>query len=158
MRGRAPATRSSASAAAATSSCSRPIPSRRDGDFRAGIAYLAAPALHAWCARAGAADDVASRIAATGLAPRRLAMARQRPDGVTLRWELLFADGHPYGGLVPFFIDWRGSPHPSEQLAPQLAWEGLTLAHPDARGLGRLLAALGGPPRACGSSPPTRRP
>lgn len=123
-----------------------PDPEQADGDFRAGIAYLEAPALHTWCARAGAADDVASRIAGAGLSPRRLAMARQRADGVTLRWELLFADGHPYGGLVPFFIDWRGSPHPSEQLDPQLAWAGLTLAHPDARGLGRLLAAFGGPP------------
>jgi hypothetical protein len=123
-----------------------PDPEQADGDFRAGIAYLGAPALHTWCARAGAADDVASRIAAAGLSPRRLPMARQRPGGVTLRWELVFADGHPYAGMLPFFIDWRGSPHPSEQLAPQLAWEGLTLAHPDARGLGRLLAAFGGPP------------
>jgi hypothetical protein len=105
-----------------------PDPEQADGDFRAGIAYLGAPALHTWCARAGAADDVASRIAAAGLSPRRLPMARQRPGGVTLRWELVFADGHPYAGLLPFFIDWRGSPHPSEQLAPQLAWEGLTLA------------------------------
>lgn len=123
-----------------------PDPEQADGDFRAGIAYLGAPALHTWCARAGSADEVAARVVAAGLAPRRLPMSRRRPDGVTLHWELLFADGHPYGGLVPFFIDWRGSPHPSEQLAPQLAWEGLTLAHPDARGLGRLLAALGGPP------------
>jgi hypothetical protein len=123
-----------------------PDPEQAGGDFRAGIAYLAAPALHSWCARAGAAADVAARIAAAGLSPRRLPMARQRPDGVTLRWELVFADGHAYGGLVPFFIDWRDSPHPSGQLPPQLACAGLTLAHPDARGLERLLDALGGLP------------
>ncbi len=85
-RGRAPTTRSSASAATATSSCSRPTPSSRG------------------------------------------------------------ATGHAYGGLVPFFIDWRGSPHPSGQLPPQLTCVGLTLAHPDAWGLERLLDALGGPP------------
>jgi len=123
-----------------------PDPGQAGGDFRAGIAHLTAPALHTWCARAGSADEVAARVVAAGLAPRRLPMSRRRPDGVTLHWELVFADGHAFGGLVPFFIDWRGSPHPSAQLAPQLAWEGLTLAHPDARGLGRLLAAFGGPP------------
>jgi len=131
-----------------------PDPEQSEGDFRAGIAHLTAPALHTWCARAGGADGVAAggadgvadRIAAAGLAPRRLPMSRQRPDGVTLRWELVFADGHPYGGLLPFFIDWQGSPHPSGQLAPQLSCAGLTLAHPDPAGLRGALDALGGPP------------
>jgi hypothetical protein len=123
-----------------------PDPEQPGGDFRAGIAYLTAPALHTWCARAGGAGDVAARIAAAGLSPRRLPMSRQRPDGVTLRWELVFADDHPYAGLLPFFIDWQGSPHPSGQLAPQLACAGLTLAHPDPAGLRGALDALGGLP------------
>jgi hypothetical protein len=123
-----------------------PDPEQSRGDFRAGIAHLTAPALHTWCARAGAADDVAARVAAAGLSPRRLPMSRRRPDGVTLRWELVFADGHPYGGLLPFFIDWQGSPHPSGQLAPQLACAGLALAHPDPEGLRGALDALGGVP------------
>jgi len=123
-----------------------PDPEQSEGDFRAGIAHLTVPALHTWCARAGGADGVADRIAAAGLAPRRLPMSRQRPDGVTLRWELVFADGHPYGGLLPFFIDWQGSPHPSGQLAPQLSCAGLTLAHPDPEGLRGALDALGALP------------
>ncbi len=127
-----------------------PDPEQADGDFRAGIAHLTAPALHTWCARAGVADGdadgVTDRIAAIGLSPRRLPMSRRRPDGVTLRWELVFADGHPYGGLLPFFIDWMGSPHPSGQLAPQLACTGLALAHPDPEGLRQALDALGGRP------------
>ena len=139
-----------------------PDPEQSEGDFRAGIAHLTVPALHTWCARAGGADGVAAggadgvaaggadgvaaRIAAAGLAPRRLPMSRQRPDGVTLRWELVFADGHPYGGLLPFFIDWQGSPHPSGQLAPQLACTGLVLAHPDPAGLRGALDALGAVP------------
>jgi len=120
-----------------------PDPEQEGGAFLDSIAYLEAPALHGWCARAGAAGDVAARVAAAGATPRRLAMSRRRPDGVVLNWELVFVDGHPYGGLVPFFIDWQGSPHPSAALPPLLACAGLSLVHPDAAGLGALLAALG---------------
>jgi hypothetical protein len=123
-----------------------PDPGGEDGAFRASIAYLDAPALHTWCVRAGDADAVARRVAAAGARPRRLAMSRQRPDGVTLRWELVFVDGHPYGGLVPFFIDWQGSPHPSRGLPTGLICEGLRVAHPDAAGLRALLAGIGGMP------------
>jgi hypothetical protein len=120
-----------------------PDPEQTGGAFLDSIAYLEAPALHGWCARAGAAADVAARVAAAGATPRLLPMSRRRPDGVVLRWTLVFADGHPYGGLVPFFIDWQGSPHPSAALPPQLACAGLRLVHPDAAGLAAFLAALG---------------
>lgn len=124
-----------------------PDPDAGDGPFRASIAYLAAPALHGWCLRpADDADGFAARVRAAGLAPRRLAMERTRPDGVRLAWELVFVDGHGYGGLVPFAIDWRGSPHPSASLAPALAFEGLALAHPEAPALRALLEELGGVP------------
>jgi hypothetical protein len=123
-----------------------PDPEQAGGEFRASIAYLDAPALHTWCARAGDADAVAARVTAAGLAPRRSAMSRRRPDGVTLRWELVFVDGHPYGGLVPFFIDWQGSPHPAAALPAGVVCDALRLAHPDAPGLRTLLAGLGGAP------------
>jgi hypothetical protein len=123
-----------------------PDPEQEGGEFRASIAYLDAPALHAWCVRVGDADAVARRVAEAGARPRRLAMARQRPDGVTLRWELVFVDGHPYGDLVPFFIDWQGSPHPSAALPDGLSCDGLRLAHPDPGGLRALLTGIGGLP------------
>lgn len=124
-----------------------PDPEADGGRFRDEIAYLDAPALHGWCLRPdGDADAFAARVRAAGWAPRRLAMARTRPDGVRLAWELVFVDGHAFGGLVPFAIDWRGSPHPSASLAPDLALDGLRLEHPDAAALGALLEALGGVP------------
>jgi hypothetical protein len=125
-----------------------PDPEAEDGPFRASIAYLAAPALHTWCARGADADAFEARVRAAGLEPRRIAMARTRPDGVRLAWELVFADGHGFGGLVPFFIDWGGSAHPSASLGAPLAWRSLVLEHPDAAGLAELLAALGGAPES----------
>jgi len=43
-----------------------------------------------------------------------LDMNRTRPDGVRLDWQLLFVDQHPFGNFMPFFINWLGSPHPSD--------------------------------------------
>ena len=127
-----------------------PDPEAEDGPFRASIAYLSAPALHGWCVRGadGSADAeaFAARVRGAGLEPRSVAMARTRPDGVRLAWRLVFVDGHRFGGLVPFFIDWGGSPHPSATSGGALAWGGMTLEHPDAARLRTLLDALGGVP------------
>ncbi len=123
-----------------------PDPDADDGPFRGSIAYLDAPALHTWCVRGGEADAFEARVRAAGLEPRRIAMARTRPDGVRLAWELVFVEGHAFGGLVPFFIDWGASAHPSEALGAPLAWRSLTLEHPDAARLAALLEALGGVP------------
>ncbi len=43
-----------------------------------------------------------------------LAVERKTPAGDLLCWELLFLTGHEFGGLVPFFIDWKESVHPSK--------------------------------------------
>jgi hypothetical protein len=126
-----------------------PDPDAEDGPFRASIAYLGAPALHTWCVRGddGAdADAFEARVRAAGLAPRRIAMARTRPDGVRLAWQLVFVEGHAFGGLLPFFIDWGASAHPSEALGAPLAWRSLTLEHPEAGHLAALIAVLGGVP------------
>ncbi len=123
-----------------------PDPTQDGGGFRDMVAHLEGPALYTWCARAGTAADVARRARAAGATPRRLPMQRQRADGSTLAWELVFVDAHAYGSLVPFFIDWQGAPHPAAQLPAGLELDAVTLEHPDAEGLGALLARLGGLP------------
>lgn len=123
-----------------------PDPSQDGGGFRDTIAHLAAPALHTWCARGGTADEVARRVRAAGVTPRRVPMQRRRADGGTLAWELVFVDAHAYGPLVPFFIDWQGTPHPAAQLPAVLELDAVMLEHPDPDGFGALLARLGGLP------------
>lgn len=42
-----------------------------------------------------------------------LAMSRARPDGVRLDWRVCHFVHPDYRNLVPFAIDWQGSPHPA---------------------------------------------
>lgn len=115
------------------------------GAFRRSIAYLRASALHTWCARTDDVEALAARAGAAGVHLKLTEGGRARQDGTHLRWTLVGATGHPYGGLLPFFIDWRDSAHPSTGLGSDVRLTRLTLSHPDARGLERLLDALGGP-------------
>lgn len=40
-------------------------------------------------------------------------MNRTRTDGVKLSWSVMLVTGHVFGNLMPFFINWFDSPHPS---------------------------------------------
>lgn len=118
----------------------------RDGPWARRFTRLQQPALQAWCVRGGTADELADRIEQAGLEARRVPGQRLLPDGGELRWELLFPLGHDFGGLVPFFIDWRASGHPTTRLPEQLGLVQLRLNHPEAGALRQLLAGLGVPP------------
>jgi hypothetical protein len=122
-------------------------PEGPEGTFGDGIRTVHRPALHTWCVRGGDADDVARRIGAAGATPRRLPMSRRRADGSLLAWELVFVDEHPFGPLVPFFVDWLGARHPAPELPQGLELEGLDLAHPHADELLELPERLGDVPR-----------
>lgn len=115
------------------------------GAYRRSIAYLREPAMHTWCARTDDVDVLVRRASEAGLSMVTSEGGRMRPDGTPLQWSLVALDGHPFGGLLPFFIDWRDSPHPSRGLPTGLRLTRLTLAHPRADDLSRLLRDLGGP-------------
>lgn len=77
-----------------------------------------------WAAATDDFDHVIEVAARSGFSHRVVDMSRTRPDDVTLSWKLLFINNHPFGGFMPFFIDWLDSPHPSRdspggiQMAP----------------------------------------
>ena len=120
-----------------------PDPDGRRGDFLASIEHLGAPQLHAWCVRVDDADAFAARVERTGLSVQRLTAGRDAPSGDRLTWELLFPVGHGWGGAAPFFIDWRGSRHPSEGLGHDLRLRLLAVQDPEADDLARWLGDLG---------------
>jgi hypothetical protein len=67
---------------------------------------------------------------------------RENPDGAALSWR--FTD--PYivvaDGLVPFFIDWGDSPHPSQRGAERVTLISLRAEHPDPAPVQRMLSQL----------------
>ncbi len=67
------------------------------------IAGDAGPA--AWCVRGADLAAEAGRLAAAGVASRGpIPMARHRPDGTRLTWDLLFPGADPPGATLPFAI------------------------------------------------------
>ncbi len=55
---------------------------------------------------------------------------RQMGNGQLLRWQLTQPLPHPLVEPLPFFIDWRDSPHPSSTLASGCHLELLDFFHP----------------------------
>ena len=67
-----------------------------------------------WAVRHDDLAGLSARFTAGGLAPRAIRdMARIAPGGQQLQWQLMGVTGHELGGLMPFFIDWQDTAHPS---------------------------------------------
>lgn len=115
------------------------------GTVGAELAALGGELLWGFCCRTPDLGRIAQEARGLGLSVNGpLRGARTRPDGTTLQWSLLHLTGHRYGGLVPFFIDWQGSPHPSLTGTPQLSLTALTVTHGDPQ-LKDIYARLGIP-------------
>ena len=111
---------------------------------RFGIDTLAAPRLAGWAARESDLDRFAADAAARGV---RLGPvgggSRKRPDGVLLSWRFTSPSTVLAGGIVPFFIDWGSSPHPSQTAAPGATLVALRAEYPDPPSVVSLLKTLG---------------
>jgi Glyoxalase-like domain len=102
-----------------------------------------------WAARTDRLDAVRERIQAAGQqVPEVFAGARERPDGVTLRWrtQFLVPPGEP--SVVPFVIEWHVPPgmHPAEMPVEHpsgaRAIRALRLGDPDPEAAARRLRML----------------
>jgi len=112
-------------------------------NFAARLARLDEPALIAWAAGSDDLQSIASAAADTGLGVHGpVPTQRVTPGGETLNWELLYVHGHPYQGLVPFFIDWLECTHPASVNPQGGSLQRLSLRSGDAAGLKRLLRGL----------------
>jgi hypothetical protein len=69
--------------------------------------------------------------------------SRRRPDGVLLSWRYTNPATVIADGLIPFFIDWGQSPHPSQTAAAGLSLVELRAEHPDAERVQKMLGDLG---------------
>jgi hypothetical protein len=111
---------------------------------RFGIDEIKAPRLTTWVAKGRDLDKFAADAAAHGVnLGAVIPGSRKRPDGVVLSWRytdprVVLADR-----LVPYFIDWGASPHPSATAARGVTLLSLRAEHPDADRVQRMLQQLG---------------
>ena len=97
-----------------------------------------------WAAAATDLRGIVERAASRGVRLGAVqAGTRTRTDGVVLSWEVTDPTVILGDGLVPFFIDWKSSPHPSSsaRVGPRLVE--LRAQHPDPAPVRALLDAFG---------------
>ena len=93
-----------------------------------------------WAIRSSDLPAIAERATAVGLEPPPIFSAsRAQPGEGTLEWDLMGVGGHELAGIVPFFIDWKDTPHPSEKAPHVGTLESFSLSLPLAHPLRALL-------------------
>lgn len=70
-------------------------------------------------------------------------MTRRTPEGTLLEWRLTRRTPLALGGIQPFLIDWKGSPHPARQAMPAVRLEWFWARSSDVDTTSRVLRSLG---------------
>ena len=112
------------------------------------LAELDEPGLITWVLRATDLSNVEHRAKqanneVTPLGP--VPTQRLTPEGERLEWALLFLTQHDHNGLVPFFIDWQQTKHPSVSAPNGSHLLEIELASTRATQLNPLLTRIGVP-------------
>jgi hypothetical protein len=114
------------------------------GGRRFGIDDLKAPRLLTWVAKGKSLERFSGDAKTHGVdLGAVIPGSRKRPDGVVLSWtytdpRVVLADR-----LIPYFIDWGSSPHPSATAAKGVALVSLRAEHPDAERVQKMVSQLG---------------
>jgi hypothetical protein len=114
------------------------------GRRRFGIDELNAPRIVRWVAKGTELETFAAAAADKGVKLGAVIPgSRRRPDGVVLAWRYTDPATEVGDGLVPFFIDWGTSPHPSATAARGATLIAVRAEHPDAERMQKMLDVLG---------------
>jgi len=90
------------------------------------------PRLLTWAAKATHLEGLVAEAKSNGLELGEVRDGgRKRPDGTELKWRLTSTPTGVCDWLVPFFIDWGDSPHPSESAPVGATLTLLEAEHPD---------------------------
>jgi hypothetical protein len=114
------------------------------GSRRFGIDDLKAPHLLTWVAKGKSLEKFAADAKAHGVdLGAVIPGSRKRPDGVVLSWRYTDPQTIIADRLIPYFIDWGSSPHPSATAAKGVTLLSLRAEHPDAGHVQQILKVLG---------------
>jgi len=101
--------------------------------WRDTITHLTSHRLLRWCAKSTNLEATVRRAAENNIdLGRALPGSRQKADGSTLSWTLTDIRADPADGIIPFFIDWGNSPHPSDSLPQGCTIDQFVAVHPAA--------------------------
>lgn len=107
------------------------------------IDSLTAPKLVTWAAKNSNLQELVSRAARQKIVLGPVAGGgRRRFDGSQLQWEFTDPETVVAEGIVPFFIDWGGSPHPANDAAAGCSLVEFRAEHPHARAVRSVLQSL----------------
>ena len=110
----------------------------------ADIAAMPHPALLTFAVQTDDLEGACTAAVQAGLqVTERVAMSRTRPDGVRLDWTVARFMHPAYGNLIPFAIDWQGSPHPAATTPGGCTLRHFAALHPEPAGLAAIYRALG---------------
>lgn len=114
------------------------------GNLGGRIAAMPHPQLMQFALRSDDLDGVLAAARGAGLSVQApIHMGRTRPDGVRLDWSILYLDDARWPGFLPFVIDWKDSPHPSDSAPAGCTLRDFAILHPDPAPLAEVYAALG---------------
>jgi len=108
------------------------------------IAALAKPGLMTFAVRTNSIASFEAAARRAGIATKGpVEMGRTRPDGVRLDWICLYIEDQLFGECIPFAIDWKGSPHPSQSAPAGCRLASLQVLHPEADRLSAVYREMG---------------
>jgi len=116
------------------------------GSYGDKLQKIETPGLINWVLRSNNLTELVDATATTkiGLLPiGPVPTERKTLHGELLNWDLLFLGKHDYGSLLPFFIDWKDCPHPSQSSPSGGALNSLALYSPHAKTLNDTFAEIG---------------
>jgi hypothetical protein len=109
-----------------------------------GIDALTKPKLVTWAEAAPDLEALRKRARRAGISLGDVSGGkRMRPDGQLLSWQITSPFTVIADGLVPFFIDWGSSAHPSQHAPTGVTLESLRVKHPKPAKLKRAYNILG---------------
>lgn len=109
-----------------------------------GIDGLSEPRLATWAANETDLPRLVQEAAQHGITLGAVMPgSRKRPDGLLLTWQYTNPRVVVADGVVPFFINWGTTPHPSESAAKGAELIGLSAEHPNPDLVKATLTALG---------------